>query len=164
MNNIPYQKKNDAKVGDDIMTNEQIYEACDYIRTHKPQKTKFETIDMAIRAVTKNYLCACTKEELVNRDDAWLVPNEERGIFAGVKKRGGAEGFTSEILKLFDEATEYAIEHASEIREESQISNIIDSKEKLKEMKDELLDYNLNVYNKKDSNMDINDINKIPKF
>lgn len=127
------------------MTNEQIYEACNYIKTHKPQKTKFETIDLAIRTVTGGECSACTKEDLVNLDDAWLIPDDERRKFAGVKGRGWAEGFTQETIKLFEDAVSYSLSQVHDIDYEI--------KQKLQEIRSELLNENINtnIYSNEDN-------------
>ena len=129
-------------IGGNKVTEEQIKKALDYIRTHVPQKTEFETIDVAIRAVTRG-ISAARAEDLVNRDDAWLIPPEERGKFEGIRGVGGAQGFVQETIRRFKEAVQYAMEHASELKTSSEEPIVFDNK---KDDLDKFLKYyNVNV-------------------
>ena len=150
------------------MSEEQIKAVLIYIRTHMPQETEFKTIDVAINSVAKE-INAATKEDLVNRDDAWLVPDEERDKFAGIRGRGWAQSFSSEMIGLFKEAVQYAKEHASEYQKTGGVSIMSDDKEKLKQIRNELMNNipsdnnysNSNDRNDYDKYMGDSDINKI---
>lgn len=136
------------------MSGEQLQAAVKYIMTHVPQATELETIDAAIVAVTNGECHACTEVDLVNRDEEWMVPEEERKKFAGIKGRGWAEGWVEEQRKQLVTAARYAMEHAEEIQKTAML--IDDNKEEVISSRNDLnqmfsdFDSNLNVSSDKD--------------
>ena len=135
------------------MTDKEIEKACEYIRTHLPQKTRLDTIDVAIRIVTNNFCSAGVTEDLVNRDDAWLIPEEECGKFACIKGKGWAESLDPETIKMFEDAVDYALSHVSE-NEKRKDDYIHD----LYKLKDILTKNSLSKYN------DVTENNRLNKF
>ena len=134
------------------MTEEQIDAICEYIRTHVPQATEIETIDVALRVITKDY-SACTEEDLVNPDDAWLIPTEDRKKFAGVKTRGGAESLLAKDIQKILSAVYFAIDHEEEIRQKATLHNEIENKRVNNEINSMLSDIN----NENNNSLDKND-------
>ncbi len=121
------------------MSDEQIRAAVDYIKTHIPGEDDFTTIAVAIRKVMGKDVSAAKKEDLVNGDDAWLIPQEEREMFAGIKGRGWVEGFTREIVRMFYEAVQYAKTHIKENTLLENVSKNFDNLEELKRLRNELI-------------------------
>jgi len=129
------------------MADAQMIEIINYIKTHRPRETDFETIDAAIVAVTGD--CnAATKEDMVSRDDAWLIPPEEREKLAGMRGRGWAKSFSKETIGLLYEAVKYSRKHVSEYRKSERVFDV----NELKEMKARLVVQNS--YNTFTPNMD----------
>ena len=91
-----------------MITNEEISKVCEYIRSHKPQKTEFETIAVAIMMVMGDCRAA-TRADMVNPDDVWLIPEKERDIFAGIKGVGWSEKLAPNAIKRLIEAARYAM-------------------------------------------------------
>lgn len=123
------------------MTEKQIMECIDYIMTHEPKSTEFETIDVAIRAVTGTY-CAATQEEMVNPDDTWMIPPEEGQKFAGVRSRAGVESLDPQHILLFEKAAKYV--QMTFIKNEITPSLMTDDFEKLRKTREELFSQNFN--------------------
>ena len=93
------------------MSYDEISKLCGYIMTNEPKSTEFETIDAAIRAVMTGCRAA-KKGDLVNPDDSWLIPVQERDKFAGIMPlsgRGWFEGFTPNIISVIRKAAAYAM-------------------------------------------------------
>ena len=111
-----------------------IKDAIYYIKTHMPQETDFKTIDVAIRTVAVG-INAAAHEDLVNKDDAWLVSDEERGKFAGIRGRGWTSSFDDETIRMFEEAVQYSKAHASEYEKTGGVSINSDDIKELKEMR-----------------------------
>lgn len=119
------------------MTEEQINLAIKYIRTHMPLETELETIDVAISSVTGG-IHAATKKDLVNPDDAWLIPDEEKDQFAGIKGNGWAQSFDKTTIQAFKDAVIYAKTQNIQKKVDNQINDI----DELKSLKNELLNVN----------------------
>ena len=148
-----------------------IKDAIHYIRTHMPQETDFKTIDVAISTVARGCNAAAS-EDMVNRDDAWLIPDEERGKLAGIRGRGWVQGFDKKTISMFYEAVQYSKAHASEFEKTGGVSIEYDDIKKLKQMRNELMNnmpYDNSHSNIDDKNdydkyiSDYNDVNKIVK-
>lgn len=146
------------------MTEEEIRKVCNYIKTHRPQVTEFETVNVAIMAVTKDRYAA-TREDLLG-DDVWLIPVEERDKLAGVRGKGWCQTLSEEIINMFLEAVEYAKTHAKEYGK----STMDDDIEILKQMRNDLISSaNYNAYSNIDNKNDYspftedNNINKMDR-
>ena len=89
--------------------NEDIEKVCEYIRLHKPQATDFDTIEVAIKAVTGDSDCkVATQGEMIG-DDAWLLSEKEANKFAGIRLGPGSwQGFSPSQVKMIMDAVETA--------------------------------------------------------
>lgn len=112
----------------------EIKKVCEYIRTHAPQATDFETIDVAVRAVTG--YSAATKGDLVGSDDAWNVSAEDAAKFAGIRGRSSFESLLPNEIAMIEEAVRYAKEHKDEYENPLNVSEDL---ERLKKIRDELI-------------------------
>ena len=127
------------------MTEEQLNKIIEYIKINEPQETEFKTIDKAIRAVTGDFTAA-SEEDLVSRDDSWLVPDERREKIAGIKGKGWSQTLPPDVIKKLKDAVQRSKETSSIIKKIENISqdsikdtlqqniNKIDALKELKEM------------------------------
>lgn len=103
---------------------EEIQKICEYIRKNNPQAEDFATIAAAVTAVTGGKYRAVTKKE-INGADGWLVPEGERGQFAGVSDGPGLyEQFSPAIVQMILDAVADAKKSQSFIADNAKLADI----------------------------------------
>ena len=147
----------------------------DYIMTHGAKATALETIDAAIGAVMEGWSLA-TYEDLVNKDDAWLISDEKRSNFAGIRGYGSVQSLDPDSIRILEEAArfvmrrssehkdDYVFDNMDEVKKGKENDDLLDDIQELKNIRNELIEKtNYNNLNLNDNYVDEQNTNKIVK-
>lgn len=120
------------------ITSDLLDAVCDYIKTHLPKETEFDTINAAFMEVTGKR--ALTAKEVAG-DDGYMIPEDEANLFKGVLlSPGSMECFRPSDITKIREAVKYAMENIDKINSLHD-NKLLNESNELREMFDDSLNH-----------------------